>query len=321
MSQRRSHFNVPTGRPAHRCFTQFWSHEQWEFERDRSDNLCDHTAGNRFRTRNIGRGDAIYIVGTWKGALRLAGRLVVDRICSFDQAVAHFRNDDLWPGTDHLIANRRNATPLRFDLEVPSKVIQKLWLISNGERVRPTFVAPAALDPQTFRAVRELTPASAALFDKLLNSPTVERDPDAEIIAQPRSVEDPMCVVRSRRNQGPFRKALRQLYGERCMVTGCTIMELVEAAHVKPYNTGVDNSLSNGLLLRSDVHTLFDENLIGIDPRTLRVCVNTLARRDGYEAIHGVKLRTGTHRPDGRKLRVRWKHYLDRQRNTSQHQK
>ena len=84
-------------------------------------------------------------------------------------------------------------------------------------------------------------------------------------------------AVPARRNQGGFRKSLRKRYGDRCMASGCTLMSLVEAAHILPYHGGVDDSPDNGLLLRADLHTLFDLNFLGIDPHTLQVRIHKSA--------------------------------------------
>ena len=54
-------------------------------------------------------------------------------------------------------------------------------------------------------------------------------------------------------------------FGGRCCVTGCIIEGVLEAAHVVPHSTDTNYSVTNGLLLRSDIHTLYDLNLIGIN--------------------------------------------------------
>ncbi len=45
----------------------------------------------------------------------------------------------------------------------------------------------------------------------------------------------------------------------------------VEAAHIRPYRGEEDNHIENGLLLRADIHTLFDLDLLGINPDGLRL--------------------------------------------------
>src|SRR5208283_1458549 len=71
--------------------------------------------------------------------------------------------------------------------------------------------------------------------------------------------------------QQGFRNALRKRYGNRCLVTGCKALAVLEAAHIKPYQCEGDNHPENGLLLRADIHTLFDLDLLGIEPDGLRI--------------------------------------------------
>jgi hypothetical protein len=76
--------------------------------------------------------------------------------------------------------------------------------------------------------------------------------------------------ILARRGQSTFRKALMRRYRCACMVTGCTVPDIVEASHIAPYRTFADHSPTNGLLLRADIHTLFDLRLIAIEPATKR---------------------------------------------------
>lgn len=71
-------------------------------------------------------------------------------------------------------------------------------------------------------------------------------------------------VVR-RRGQAKFRTALLEAYGGRCAITGCDAVDALEAAHILPYRGDHSNHPSNGLLLRADLHSLFDLGLIAID--------------------------------------------------------
>ena len=71
--------------------------------------------------------------------------------------------------------------------------------------------------------------------------------------------------ILARRGQKKFRNGLIKRYGSICLITGCKIIDLIEAAHIIPFKLEKFHNLDNGLLLRSDIHTLFDLNLIGID--------------------------------------------------------
>jgi len=91
--------------------------------------------------------------------------------------------------------------------------------------------------------------------------------------------------IKARRGQQKFRKALLKRFNEKCCFTGCSIKHLLEAAHIKSYRGINDNHPSNGLLLRADIHTLFDLDLIGIDPGNGTIHLNKEALRDGYEDL------------------------------------
>jgi hypothetical protein len=72
-------------------------------------------------------------------------------------------------------------------------------------------------------------------------------------------------LVAIRQGQPAFRKKLMTAY-RRCAVTGCTIEQVLEAAHISPYRGDHTNHVTNGLLLRADVHTLFDLGLLKVHP-------------------------------------------------------
>jgi hypothetical protein len=111
----------------------------------------------------------------------------------------------------------------------------------------------------------------------------------------PRTIQDArdrvlMSVV-LRRGQPQFRERLIGAYGARCAITGCDIVDVLEAAHIIPYRGGDTNCVANGLLLRADLHTLFDLGLLSIEPRTLTVIVHPRLRQTDYGELHGRTLR------------------------------
>lgn len=76
--------------------------------------------------------------------------------------------------------------------------------------------------------------------------------------------EKTLAQVARRRGQAAFRAALLEAYGGKCCVTGCTLKDALEAAHIAPYRGDHSHHVQNGLLLRSDIHTLFDLGLLVI---------------------------------------------------------
>jgi hypothetical protein len=115
--------------------------------------------------------------------------------------------------------------------------------------------------------------------------------------------------IKARRGQPEFRKALRSRYGDRCMVTGCKLLKIVEAAHISPYRSPDDNHPENGLLLRADLHTLFDLNLMGIHPESLTIHFHPSAIVAGYDIFEGQKLKCSQLKPSQKALSKKWQYF------------
>jgi putative restriction endonuclease len=92
--------------------------------------------------------------------------------------------------------------------------------------------------------------------------------------------------IAGRRGQAAFRNRLLKKYGNRCVVTGCTITDMLEAAHIKEHSNRGGFGVDNGLLLRCDIHTMFDLNLLCIDPDSLRVVLRESCRIPPYVVYH-----------------------------------
>ena len=116
----------------------------------------------------------------------------------------------------------------------------------------------------------------------------------------------------ARRGQPKFRSKLMSAYSGRCAVTGYEARAALEAAHLRPYRGPDSNTLSNGLLLRADIHTLLDLGLLALNPRTREVAVSRLLAGTQYESLSGVRLAEPTlesQRPSQDALDVLW-HYF-----------
>lgn len=127
----------------------------------------------------------------------------------------------------------------------------------------------------------------AELADALIGlGPDEGFSPDT---ARDQRVRTMRSIVR-RRGQPAFRKALMEAYGGRCAVSGCGVVDVLEAAHVFPYLDGETNAFSNGLLLRADIHTLFDLYLLSVDPESRRVVISPKLERTEYGVLRGTPL-------------------------------
>ena len=77
------------------------------------------------------------------------------------------------------------------------------------------------------------------------------------------------ALVRPRLGQGAFRVLVTDTYHRRCAVTGERVLPALEAAHIRPYGEGGVDEVTNGLLLRRDIHGLFDRGYVTVTPAGL----------------------------------------------------
>jgi len=100
-------------------------------------------------------------------------------------------------------------------------------------------------------------------------------------------------LVRPRLGQGSFRVLVTDTYQRRCAVTGEKALPVIQAAHIKPVSEGGDHRLDNGLLLRSDVHTLFDRGYVTITP-DFEFLVSRRLKQDFDNGEHYYKFKGAT---------------------------
>ena len=94
----------------------------------------------------------------------------------------------------------------------------------------------------------------------------------------------PPVLVRPRMGQGHFKRAVAAAYQSRCAVTRSATFPSLEAAHIRPFAEGGEHAVSNGLLLRTDVHRLYDSGYLSIDP-DLRLRVSPQLRAHGWNGV------------------------------------
>lgn len=114
----------------------------------------------------------------------------------------------------------------------------------------------------------------------------------------------PQLVV-PRLGQGAFRILVTDDYRRRCAITGEKTLPALDAAHIRPYSEGGEHAPSNGILLRRDIHSLFDAGYVTVSP-DLRFEVSNRIREEfengrHYYALHGQALslpEARAHRPE-----------------------
>ena len=98
-------------------------------------------------------------------------------------------------------------------------------------------------------------------------------------------------LVNERKGQPRFRNSLLEAYERQCAITRSNATEALEAAHIRPFGGGGSMEVSNGLLLRADIHTLFDLNYLTIDPESFRVELSEALRDTDYSDLQERKIK------------------------------
>jgi putative restriction endonuclease len=103
-------------------------------------------------------------------------------------------------------------------------------------------------------------------------------------------------VILPRLGQGSFRVLVTEVYEKRCAITGERTLPVLDAAHIKPYSIAQRHELQNGLLMRSDLHRLFDQGYLTIHPSERKLLVSKRIREEfengrDYYALEGKVVR------------------------------
>lgn len=191
------------------------------------------------------------------------------------------------------------------------------WVIDQPIDIKPYFFGMSTVHSLSTEKVSQIKQAYLKKYPKLKdavnelfghvttdevdNSTTkelltsAERQLDKEDTFDPTGIKDAreriLSSIVRRRGQPAFRKHLLVAYEGRCAVTGCDVEAVLEAAHIIPYKGSKTNHPCNGLLLRADLHTLFDLRLVTVDVGTMRLLVSPNLDGTSYENYHGKQVR------------------------------
>lgn len=188
----------------------------------------------------------------------------------------------------------RYSIPIRWDRDLT-------------ERLIGAPIPFAAFQQRVQGAVQTATDRTSRVLDSWLRRNASKGWKERE-----ESVRYTRRLMQQRLGQQTFRSNLMNAYGGTCAVTGCNVDRTLQAAHILPVADGGNHATSNGLLLRADIHNLFDLGYITINRNGIIETSKELAGSD-YERFNGQPLRQPrqvSHRPARRALaqhRERWK--------------
>lgn len=193
---------------------------------------------------------------------------------------------------------KTRATPFA-EYNIGCILLARPFFLSEPEWIPiPSDWAPNIVQGKRYDLDQE---PGASLFQRLQSSFAADisgpgeaiRTGDHDIEGLPRY--GPGLLVAPRLGQGTFRIVVTDAYERRCAVTGEKVLPVLEAAHIRPFAQNGPHRVQNGLLLRSDLHTLFDRGYVTVTP-DLRVDVSHRLHEDfengrAYYALRGTSLR------------------------------
>jgi putative restriction endonuclease len=166
--------------------------------------------------------------------------------------------------------------------------------VGRGKLLAPRYWSPNIVSGKTYDST---TPVSRDLWDgvsqRLVKYAGAGQEP-TKIILESGERYGREYLARARLGQGAFRVLVTDAYQRRCAITGERTLPVLEAVHIKPFAKSGPHRVSNGLLLRSDLHTLFDLGYLTID-KQLRVEISKRIREEfengrDYYALRGKSL-------------------------------
>jgi hypothetical protein len=180
----------------------------------------------------------------------------------------------------------------RVDVIKSTATYANTWIDANLPMTRQeAFTYQANNDGQS--AIRQIDPTKISdLILKLTGS-----KPNTDLSSLTSEIPDlivggtTISVSKRRRGQQEFRLALIKHHGESCFISGSQPACVLEAAHIIPFAAHETHSINGGLLLRRDLHTLFDRHLLRINPMNWTVeTAPQLHKYDLYYQLHSKSL-------------------------------
>ena len=115
-------------------------------------------------------------------------------------------------------------------------------------------------------------------------------------------------LIKIRKRNTMFRKNILKLYDHKCAISNEGPDIVLEACHILEHSICGVNKSENGLLLRADLHDLFDNNYLVIHPEKLTIHLHPSLKKSNYSLLEGKTLnsRIDKQRPSMESLQKKW---------------
>jgi len=185
------------------------------------------------------------------------------------------------------IARYRKADPSdRSDFEIGCRILTQPFFFDEADWIP----VPLSWSPNivSFKTYNTGDAEGLALWEAVNDRLGRQEFPDR---AEERTRFGEPHLITPRLGQGAFRVLVTDIYQRRCAVTQERTLPALEAAHIRPYGDGDAHEARNGLLLRRDIHSLFDAGYVTVTPdlhfEVSRRIKEEFDNGKHYYALHG----------------------------------
>lgn len=249
------------------------------------------------------------VLCVWHESIRPVGELLVfsENMHALDLDLSAVANSGGRDPKDKDRARQQASRARNFDALVRTayeKLLPVLFILNEGNRARSEELGAAS--SEVSKRTLDAEPWYVHEYNERTGDCLIVRGtkPARDVVdeeneggdSEYRGPEDrrQLKAINTRRGQREFRDRLLSAWKRRCVVTESRVEGLLEAAHITPHAEVIDYRTSNGLLLRSDIHTLYDIGQLSID-QNMRIHLTSTLQQSEYKIYHGKRI---DRRPD-----------------------
>jgi putative restriction endonuclease len=200
-----------------------------------------------------------------------------------NRALANCMKDQIPVGV--LIQTQKKPETVKYRVEGIAFIVgweNGYFLLRSATEERQDKIIEEQLQKPVIQAEIERLINIERLVDKVSQQPFNPKN----IFDQRKKI---VATIHQRQGQKAFRDSLIAAH-QKCVVTGYQLTQILEAAHIYPYQGPETNHISNGLLLRSDIHALFDLGLLAVDTENMTIILSSELNGTEYEKYANQRL-------------------------------
>lgn len=182
--------------------------------------------------------------------------------------------------------------PMQHDPVIGCTILSQPFFLDESDWIPlPEGWSPNIVRGKTYDTEN---PSGAIIWNRV-QAYLSNRDEKLLLVKEPGAQYGSEYLVRARLGQGSFRILVTEAYSRKCAMTEEKTLPVLQAAHIKPYSCSGPNMVNNGLLLRADLHILFDKGYITITRdyhiEVSKKIVEEFDNGKNYYKLHGERLK------------------------------